>query len=714
MTPDNLLHGSLMVAPLTPLWSIIALALCILLLTLWGVLTKKRGTFLRFVGMAIILLWLLNPQKLQETWHSLPETVLVVRDHSSSMTLDQRSTAAQTLSETIKPEQSSLLIRHLDVSSNTAAGTHIFEQIEKAFTSIPPAQRAGVVLLTDGQVHDVPSTLPSWLQQPNTSRGIGSPTHPLPFHVILTGKPGQIDRRIKILQAPPFVLTGQTAHIRLEVDDLGTQEATQTEITTQPTNGTAFSRLIRTGEPFDIDIPITQPGPLLISFSTPPLPGEIATSNNQAVVNITAIRDRLRVLLVSGTPNQGERVWRWLLKADPSVELIHFTILRPPEKDDDTPLSDLALIAFPVHELFQQKINSFDLIILDGFENRSILPAQYLENITRYVKQGGGLFLTAGPEFVTEWSLQDTSLSEIMPAHVPMQGSVLVRAFQPQLTPTGLLHPVTKDLPGANTLTTNKPQWGPWYRILAGNAQGEVLMEDADKHPLLVLNRVEKGRIAMLLSDQSWLWSRGEKGGGPQAELLKRISHWLMKEPELEEERLTATLADNTLTLHYSTLSSEKTLEAHVLSPNGKTFAVPLIRNNHHVLSGTLPAPTPGVWKATYEKHTAFAAHTEKDTEETQDFRATDKKLKPLVEKTNGQTLWVAPSEALKTPIRLALQGESLNQPKEGLNERTVFFPARNPHVVTARQTQPILSAWAMMPIILFLFLLAWYQERKS
>ena len=111
-------------------------------------------------------------------------------------------------------------------------------------------------------------------------------------------------------------------------------------------------------------------------------------------MQINGVRDRLRVLLVSGEPHAGERTWRNLLKSDASVDLVHFTILRPPEKQDGVPVDELSLIAFPTRELFIEKIEDFDLIIFDRYRRRGILPSLYLENIAQLRPQrrrGAGL-----------------------------------------------------------------------------------------------------------------------------------------------------------------------------------------------------------------------------------------------------------------------------------------------------------------------------------
>ena len=130
-----------------------------------------------------------------------------------------------------------------------------------------------------------------------------------------------------------------------------------------------------------------------------PLDGEIALQNNRTVIATEGIRDRLQVLLVSGEPHPGERTWRNLLKADASVDLVHFTILRPPEKQDGTPVKELSLIAFPTRELFVEKLSEFDLVIFDRYERRGILPTVYLNNVVDYVRAGGAVLVASGPDY---------------------------------------------------------------------------------------------------------------------------------------------------------------------------------------------------------------------------------------------------------------------------------------------------------------------------
>ena len=147
-------------------------------------------------------------------------------------------------------------------------------------------------------------------------------------------------------------------------------------------------RTVTPGNTVNAQIPIPHAGPNIVEIEAAPLENELTTVNNRAVVSIDGVRDKLRVLLVSGEPHAGERTWRNLLKSDASVDLVHFTILRPPEKQDGTPINELSLIAFPTRELFQQKIKDFHLIIFDRYARQGVLPIIYFDNIARYVQRG--------------------------------------------------------------------------------------------------------------------------------------------------------------------------------------------------------------------------------------------------------------------------------------------------------------------------------------
>ena len=591
--------------PMLPWPLLLGLAAVCVLALLPAAWRRARGVWLRALAFAVILATLAGPVLLHEDQRYLPDIALLVTDHTGSMGIRGRAAVAEAARARIEAEARRIpgLVLREAVVPPGGNGTRLFESVGQALADIPPGRLAGVVAITDGQVHDRPA------------RALGAP-----LQVLIPARGEEVDRRLRVVEAPPYGIVGQTATIRVVVEDLGAHDDGTPVTVTLRRDGEAPGTVdALVGRKLDIDVPIRAVGPSLLELSAAALPGEVSAVNNRAVVQINGVRDRLHVLLVSGQPNQGERAWRRLLKADPSVDLVHFTILRLPDRDDMTPLNELALIAFPTRELFQEKINDFDLIILDRFEDRGILPVQYLENIADFVRRGGGLLLTAGPEFAGTGSLQNTPLGDVLPVHVPGDGGVTETPFRPALTAAGRAHPVTAGLVGASG-----PNWGPWYRALASDqTEGEVLMSGPDGHPLLVLDHREQGRVAVLLSDQIWLWARGEDGGGPQAELLRRVSHWLMKEPDLEEERLTASIEGGTLHVDRRTLAAATSVEATVTAPDGTVRSLRLAPAGDGHEAGSMPAAGEGIWRVRAAGAQAFAAAAAADPLEEADLRAT-------------------------------------------------------------------------------------------
>ncbi|GEK98283.1 VWA domain-containing protein [Acidomonas methanolica] len=695
-------------APLLPLWALGGIALLATALSVYGALRRAPGLLWRLGAILVLLLWLGGPRLLHPVFRPEPQDALLVVDHSPSMDLRGRASLADAIAARLKAEAAripGLTLHVVTAQGGKGQGTRLFDAMDQA--DLPQGRFAGAILVTDGMDHDVPAALP-----PRFRAADGST---LPLHVLLTGKGEETDRRLTILQAPPFAIVGQTATVRVRIDDLGTSGSHSASLTIREGNAPPRTVTVRTGVPQDIAVPITRPGPMLVGLSVSPLTGEVSELNNRDVVRINGVRDRLKVLLVSGTPNQGERVWRSLLKSDPSVDLVHFTILRPPDKDDGTPLSDLALIPFPIKELFQDRIRQFDLIILDGFRNTGIVPLEYLENIADYVKGGGGLLLTAGPEFAEEGSLENTPLEAVLPAHVP-QGGVEVARFTADLTALGRRHPVTAGLPGAPQGST-PPGWGPWYRALRSDThQGEVLMSGPQEMPLLVLNRVQKGRVALILSDQMWLWSRGEGGGGPQAELLRRLAHWLMKEPELEENQLQADIENGTLTVTRRSAGAETPPAAIVTSPDGTHQPLALTRRGDGLYTGVLRADgssglSPGIWPygiwtVRDGDLTAFAAPQASDPVERQDLRATAERLGPVARASGSAPLWIG-AAADAPALRQVAAGDAVR------GSGWIGLPRRMARAAAELRPTALLPAWAAMAAALALLFIGWRREGR-
>jgi len=683
--------------PLLPVWLIAILGFIALLVVALAAWRRARGTILRFAAFAVLLLWLAGPRLVQETRETLPDIGLLVVDRTASMQVGDRAALAESARAAITQQAAKLPdleLRTITVPESGNAGTRLFAAIDRALADIPRSRLAGTIAITDGQIHDVPDQPPGGA----------------PLNVLIPARGEQTDRRLRVIEAPGYGIVGKSVTLRVAIDDLGVARR----------NASATLTIRRDGEPprvesvpvgreDDIDIPITRAGPTVVELSASPLAGEVSTLNNKAVVEINGVRDRLRVLLISGEPHPGERTWRRLLKADPSVDLVHFTILRPPEKDDLTPLNELALIAFPVRELFLEKIGEFDLIILDRFQNRGLLPMPYIANIANRVRQGGALLLSVGPEYSGPTSLAATPLGSVLPGGPVRFNAVVNDRFRPRVSALGQRHPVTEGLAGANPAGNPLagPTWGSWYRrIQPGAVQGDVLMESPDGQPLLALERVGKGRTALLLSDQIWLWSRGHDGGGPQAELLRRIAHWLMQEPELEENALTARVAEGKLTIERRSTDPTPPGPVTVTDPDGTASTVKLLESAPGRAAAVLAATTPGVWQATDGDHTAYAAAGAANPPELADLRATAGFVTKLARGSGGGVHWLGTAAAPDIPELRRTEAD-----RAAAGSAWIGLQRRHDHLVTGIAGLALLPAWLSLPLMLALLVLAWRRE---
>ncbi len=684
-------------APVLPLW-LLGLATALALLALAPAAWRRaRGVIWRAVTFALILLALANPRLVEETRETRPDIALLVVDRSDSAHIGNRATQIEAARREIEARAGhlpGLELRTVEVPEQGNQGTRLFTATERALAEIPRARLAGVIALTDGQAHDIPATSPI----------------DAPFHALMPGHAGETDRRLRLIEAPGFGIVGREVEIRVAVDDLGVATPTgAARLTIRRDGETPRSESVPIGRDHRITVPIQRGGPTVVEIEAEARPGEVSTLNNRQVVTINGVRDRLRVLLVSGEPHAGERTWRRLLKADPNVDLVHFTILRPPEKDDLTPLNELALIAFPVRELFQVKLRDFDLIVFDRFSNRGILPAAYLRNIADYVRGGGALLMSTGPEFSGPTSLALTPLGGVLPARPGGRQNIVAEgAFRPRVSGLGFRHPVTEDLPGANA-DNAEPSWGHWYRSLRADPRsGSTVMEGPDGSPLLVLDRIGEGRVALLLSDHIWLWSRGHDGGGPQAELLRRIAHWLMRETELEEEDLTARIENGRLTVTRRSLTEGPPPELTITAPDGTvTRATPeAAGGGRSVLS--MPATQPGVWNATDGRRTAFAASAATNPLEVADLRADPEKLRPLLAGTGGAARYMGDGTTPTLPeLRRVAPGRDV------AGAGWIGLRRNGDHTVTGISALPLLPAWLALALVLGAAIMAWRREGR-
>ncbi len=681
-------------APLIPLEWLIALGLAMLALAAWSFLTRAKGAWARTLVFAALLAALAGPITVHETHEPLNDVAVIVTDRSQSMGAGIRTRQADAAHDAVRRALAAmpgLTVRETSVTTTPGGdnnGTQAFAALNAAIADVPPGRMAGAIMITDGEVHDAPADAAHL---------------PLkaPLQVLVAGAHGEKDRKLTVTAAARFAIVGKNAEIELRVDDLGGGEGGSSEMTLSVDGKPIGNRSVSVGKPSKISVPIAHEGENVIELAAAPGDHELTLANNRAVVTVTGVRDRLRVVLVSGEPHAGERVWRNLLKADPSVDLIHFTILRPPFKQDMTPIDELSLIAFPYRQLFLEKLDSFDLVILDRYAEQGILPPLYFQNIARYVEAGGALLVSSGPEFAGPTGVARTPLAQVLP--VQPSGEVISGPFKPVLTPEGQAHPVTAGLPGAGDGTA-PPSWGRWFRAIgAARLSGTTVMNGPNNRPLLVLDQVGKGRVAALLSDQAWLWARGFEGGGPDAELLRRLAHWLMKQPELEAESLSASVVNGEVQIARRTMAPAARAVT-VTTPSGKTITADLAKSAPGMWSGRIPATELGLYRLTDGVLAAVAAAGPLNPREVSDMRATDAILKPLADATGGSVHWLADGMP---------QVRQVNADSAAYGSNWIGLVRNNAYRVTSLTQKPLLPQWATLLILAGLLLLAWRVEGR-
>jgi len=682
-------------APELPLSLAIGLSIIVAIMCLWGLWNGLRGSFIRTIAGALVCLALFNPSILSEDRTALKTIIPVVIDETTSQKLNERDVQTTAALDEVRnrfEEMENFEVREIRVSDQISqtsdVSSTLFAALESALQDVPREQIGGALFITDGQVHDVP--------QNTDGLSLNGP-----LHVLLTGKENERDRRIVLKSAPRFGVVGESQEITYEIEQTGFGNNPSPMDVTVSLDGEVVSvETVLAGEENSFIFDVPHGGKNIIEFKVEVARDEITEINNRTFTILNGIRENLRVLLISGSPHAGERTWRNLLKSDASVDLVHFTILRPPEKQDGTPIDQLSLIAFPTRELFIEKIDEFDLIIFDRYERRGVLPVLYFDNIARYVEDGGAILIAAGPEYSENLSIAATPLNAVLPG-VP-NGQTSVGPFLPQISETGQKHPVTRNLEGWDA---EKPEWSRWFRSVGvTEVSGNTVMQNENQEPILMLERKNEGRVALFLSDHVWLWSRGFEGGGPHVQLLRRLAHWLMKEPELEEERLTANSNGEKIVITRQTIG-ETPEEAQITSPSGETSALKFEEQSTGVWQAEVPTSEIGLYRIANGDLTALAQVGPANPRELAAVISTDTFLKPITDATSGSISRIGENGLPR------IVGVSANGTRNGRN--WIGFARTDASVLNGIDRIPLFTGLLGLALLLAAFTGMWFREGR-
>jgi hypothetical protein len=688
MMAQNILFDPLL--PWAVIYALTAAALLIVGLALWR---RLSGWPFRLLASAALLVALLNPSLQSEDREPLNDIVLLVIDASASQRLSDRTAQLDAAVAALEADVTALgmdlrTARVGDAPDN--GGTLLMGALSQLMAEEPRARIAGAVLLTDGQLHDA---------------GL-IPDMPAPIHALLTGRDVDWDRRLVIENAPAFAILDEEFTLTLRLEDQGAvpdglEGRSEIQIAIDGQEPQVFT--VPVGESLSLPLTLDHAGMNVIQFIVPTAEGELTDRNNAAVVQINGVRDRLRVLLVSGEPHPGQRTWRNLLKSDPSVDLVHFTILRPPDRQDGVPVTELSLIAFPTRELFMEAVDEFDLIIFDRYQRRGILPMLYFDNVRRYVEDGGALLLAAGPDYASAASLYRTPLADILPGRPTAR--VIEEPFLPRISDMGQRHPVTTGLEATHTpLPDSDAPWGRWFRQIEVLEQaGTTVMTGANDAPLLILDRVGEGRVALLASDHAWLWDRGYEGGGPQLEMLRRLAHWMMGEPDLEEEALRAQTDGQTITITRRTLA-DTVGDVTVTYPDGSEDIVVLEQTEPGQFTAEIAGAEQGLYRLSDGEMDAVIALGPAAPREFEETIASGDRLTPVVGPLNGGILRL---EDGFPDIRRVAEGRNAS------GRGWIGFTPRAAYLTTDVTITPLIQTWIFLLLAAGLMLAAWLREGR-
>lgn len=687
--------GNVILDPLVPLVVLYGLAVLVVVGLLFAIWRRLLGWARRALAAIVLLGAIANPSLQREDRAQLSDIIVAVVDESASQRISDRPAQSSEALANLEAEvarRPNTELRVLTLGDGVDdAGTELMTALSEALAEEPQARVAGMVLITDGRVHDLPAA---------------PTTLPAPLHVLLTGRADDWDRRLVVKNAPAFAILGEPVTLTLRVEDQGAApDADFVDLTIAIDGGAPLAFQVPVNQ--DVELPIDLPhgGMNVMQFATPVVDGELTDRNNEAVVQINGVRDRLRVLLVSGEPHAGERTWRNLLKSDSSVDLVHFTILRPPEKQDGVPVNELSLIAFPTRELFLEKIDEFDLIIFDRYKRRGILPSAYFESIATYVQNGGAVLISAGPDYASADSIYRSSLGAVLPGRPTAR--VYEEGFLPMITDLGQRHPVTEGLEAfaPNPSADGLPGWGRWLRQIEvlPTEGATVVMSGVNEQPLLMLERIGEGRVALMASDHAWLWDRGFEGGGPQLELLRRLAHWMMKEPELEEEALWVEPNGLSMRIVRRTLN-EETGEITIIHPDGTETIVALDEVTPGRYELLWEAPEVGLYRlrdGDIETVIALGPAAPREFEQT---IASGDLLADLVASTNGG---VVPMTDGLPSLRDVRAG------RVAVGRGWIGITPRDAYRTADVNVTPLLPAWLALLLAGLLVIGAWLREGR-
>ncbi len=710
--------SNLTFSPIISYWYIFSFIILFFVFTLYSIINSASGILYRVLIFVTLVIMISQPSLKIEKRKIEKDIITFVIDKTDSQKIAERDKKVEEVYATIldeigrfqsldilevriKKEETTIQFGSVQNIKNNKLPSkklenketnksNILSILENNINKIPSKRLSAILILTDGQIHDI-------------NKNNFFDKYDVPVYFLLVGEKKINDKRLSIISKPEFGYLDEESEIIVNLKDFLESNEMKAKLLIEQKNSKREIQVVN-GANTSIKINALEPGENIIKISSNIRPNELSTINNSKIVKITGIRKQLRVLLISGAPYNGTRVWRNFLKSDPSVELVHMTVLRPPTKNDNTPVNELSLIPFPTKELFEKKLNKFQLVIFDNFMGKNVLNPIYFQNILKFVDEGGAILEITGPSYNSKSSLFRTEIGKILPG-IP-SGKVLVGKYKPQLTEIGKVHPVTKNL---FSKTKNYGSWYQMNKIDEIDDESITLLSGLNNKPLLVIKKVNKGRIAQIYSKNIWLWTKtGNDDGGPYNKLIKNLAHWLMKEPSLEDSKLKVeSQIEKKLLITKNFLKEPKFMEIKITitTPEGKVIEKILkkIKNNYY--SEIFDYQKEGLYVISDLNNQVVVDTSSENNLELNEIHLTDEYLQNI-EFSNifSKSLWINNNSIPKFKEVRVL--DKINKDKNVL-----FFLRNNNFTIEGFENKQLLNPVLYFLILTILLYMCWKRE---
>ncbi len=553
--------GEINFSPVVSLWLIIAILISGFIASILQYITIRRRinhlragllSTLRFFLILILVLFCLNPSLSKRKESKILPSIAVLIDTSQSMGVSGQKGKPSPLDELkeILLRGQKPLLRSLSERFNIRIyklGDYLRPLREEDILNLRPQRRS--IDLKEGLKELGVTESMILLFSDGNLKWDGEIQKGPPIFTIPMGNPDDYrDILIKEIKSPSFAFRGREVLIDVTFKSYGYKGNRLPVILREGGKIISTKSLHIKESPFEDKLTFSfipeRIGIHNLNISISPQSGEAVKSNNESNIILRVLRDKIRILMVSGSPSMNYRFMRMALKNDPSIELLSFIILRTPSDILNVPLQEQSLIPFPVDTLFAKELRNFDILIFDNLPAHLYIHPSYFRYVREFVRDGGGFAMIGGPNLMDGGRYFGSPVEEIIPVRPTNRRDDYRRdkPFRVRLNRKMRSHPLIQLSPDENE---NLRIWEDTVsldgiNILNSKDSGFVLLESDDElsHPILILGENAKGRSLVIGTDYFWKWYMGmvENGKGNWAYLrfIDRMVRWLTRDPRLE------------------------------------------------------------------------------------------------------------------------------------------------------------------------------------